>query len=271
MKGGVRTIAVLMLGLLISGCPDDGTRYFDSDGVTLAYSIQGQGPPLVLVHGFMGTGALHWELTGTAGMLAKHFQVILLDCRGHGKSGKPTAPEDYGLAMVEDVRRLLDHLEIDRTYLVGYSMGAWISLKFAATYPERVDALAVGGAGLRDGEEKNLVMAVNNALMSFVHEDYDVDASWACAEAFPALALAEEEVADLPSGMLLLSGGRDFNLEQVTRLAEARPDASLTVLPGHTHATTLFAPRFRRTLMAFFLSAQAQEASATRWVGSVER
>ena len=58
------------------------------------------------------------EALGTAG-----YRVIALDCRGHGQSGKPQDPGQYGLEMVRDVVRLLDHLNVERAHVVGYAMG----------------------------------------------------------------------------------------------------------------------------------------------------
>lgn len=247
--------ACILPALLLTGCLGTPPQYFDSAGKNLAYRVQGEGPPLILIHGFQGTGPVHWELPGTAGRLAQHFQVILLDCRGHGNSEKPTHPSQYGLDMVEDVRRLLDHLNIDHTYLAGYSMGGWISLKFAATYPDRVDALAVGGSGYRDFSEKQLGQVLNDLFVPLLHPGYDPRAFEACTDAFPEFQLTDKEVADLPQPMLALAGSGDFARAQAERLKEARPDVDLVIVNGNDHNSTLFAPQFQEELEAFFVQA----------------
>src|SRR5688572_14342508 len=82
---------------------------FDSAGVRLRYFDGGAGEPVVLLHGFTRTAAC-WTLSGVAGDLGRDHRVVALDCRGHGGSGKRTDPAAYGMAMAEDVVRLLDRL-----------------------------------------------------------------------------------------------------------------------------------------------------------------
>lgn len=122
-------------------------RYFDADGIRLHYTVEGQGEPVVLLHGFAVNADLNWRLTGITAALARHFQVITLDLRGHGLSDKPHDPGSYGAAMLHDVLRLLDHLKIGKAHLVGYSLGGFIALKMAAEYPQRLLTVAVLGAG----------------------------------------------------------------------------------------------------------------------------
>jgi pimeloyl-ACP methyl ester carboxylesterase len=96
---------------------------FDSNGVKIAYFVQGQGEPVVLIHGWLSSAGVNWALPGISGLLAKDHQVIALDVRGHGLSDKPTKEEAYGPELVEDIVRLLDHLKIKKAHIVGYSMG----------------------------------------------------------------------------------------------------------------------------------------------------
>ena len=102
---------------------------FDSAGVKIHYAIQGQGDPVILIHGLYSNGRMNWDAPGTTALLAKHFRVITLDCRGHGRSDKPEADDAYGTNMVEDVIRLMDHLKIKKARVGGYSMGGMISMK----------------------------------------------------------------------------------------------------------------------------------------------
>lgn len=122
-------------------------RFFDSKGVKIHYIVEGQGEPVLLIHGFAANIQLQWELPGVLKALAKDYQVIALDCRGHGRSGKPHDPELYGIEVVEDLVRLLDHLKIQKTHVVGYSMGAFITLKLITTHPDRLLSATLGGAG----------------------------------------------------------------------------------------------------------------------------
>jgi pimeloyl-ACP methyl ester carboxylesterase len=81
---------------------------------------------------------------GQVGPFSEQYRVIVPDLRGHGKTTAPADPADYGIARyAEDVRELLDHLEIRLCALVGCSFGGMIALQFATTYPERVAALVI--------------------------------------------------------------------------------------------------------------------------------
>ena len=122
-------------------------QLFDSSGVDLYYTVSGSGEPVVLLHGFAVQSDLNWRLPGVTRALARDFQVIALDLRGHGRSGKPYEPEQYGLEMAKDVVRLLDHLGIERAHVVGYSLGGFIALKLAMLHPERIISLSALGAG----------------------------------------------------------------------------------------------------------------------------
>lgn len=123
--------------------------HFDSGGVKIRYTVQGEGEPVILVHGFTASIESNWGAPGIIDELAKDFRVIALDARGHGKSGKPHDPQAYGVNMMEDVIRLMDHLGILRAHIAGYSMGGGITLQAVATYPDRFYSAILGGAGWR--------------------------------------------------------------------------------------------------------------------------
>jgi pimeloyl-ACP methyl ester carboxylesterase len=128
---------------------------FDSQGVPINYRVKGDGPPVVLIHGFAVSGEANWSMADISDKLARDFKVIIVDVRGHGRSGKPLEKEQYGIEMVSDVVRLLDHLNIERADLVGYSMGGLITLKCAIEHPTRVRSFCIGGAGwLRPDQEE---------------------------------------------------------------------------------------------------------------------
>jgi pimeloyl-ACP methyl ester carboxylesterase len=114
----VKSIAVLLLSsaLLIPGrlsAKDDSKHHtFDSKGVSIQYTVEGKGEPVVLIHGLCANAQFNWRAPGIIKALAKDYQVIALDARGHGGSGKPKEEEAYGIEMMEDIVRLLDHLNI---------------------------------------------------------------------------------------------------------------------------------------------------------------
>jgi pimeloyl-ACP methyl ester carboxylesterase len=145
---------VVAFGVLLLSCPalHAEDKYFDSNGVKIRYAVEGKGEPVLLIHGFTANIELQWTIPGVTRALAKKYQVIAFDNRGHGKSGKPHDVEKYGMEMVEDAVRLLDHLKIEKAHVVGYSMGAMLTSKLMVAHPERLLSATLGGAGaLREG------------------------------------------------------------------------------------------------------------------------
>ncbi len=124
--------------------------FFEHDGIRLFYSEEGAGEPVILLHGFAVNGDLNWRLTGVAPKLAERYRVIVLDQRGHGLSGKPRDPGAYGEELAKDVVRLMDHLDIDKAHVAGYSLGGYVALKLAVLYPERLLTISCLGAGWQD-------------------------------------------------------------------------------------------------------------------------
>src|SRR5437764_612909 len=121
------TQVILSLALLAASSvfADDGAKpqSFDSRGVKIHYTVEGQGAPVVLIHGLHSSADINWRVPGTIKTLAAHYRVIAFDVRGHGHSDKPDKDDAYGVEMAEDVVRLMDHLKIDKAHIVGYSMG----------------------------------------------------------------------------------------------------------------------------------------------------
>ena len=124
---------------------------FDSGGLTIAFDDIGprEGRPVVLVHGFTSNRNENWRRLGWYGAFErKRIRCVALDCRGHGESAKPHDPAMYSRAkMAGDIVALLDHLGVERADLLGYSMGARLSLAAALEHPKRFPLLILGGIG----------------------------------------------------------------------------------------------------------------------------
>lgn len=139
------SLLILTLAVATPVHAEDGV--FDSNGVKIRYVTVGTGDAIVLINGWMGDSSM-WgrDAAGNTRLKgAEGFRVIALDCRGHGKSDKPHDAAQYGAEMAEDVVRMLDHLKIQKAHLIGYSMGAYIAGKVAATHPDRVLSIVYGG------------------------------------------------------------------------------------------------------------------------------
>ena len=124
---------------------------FRNGPVEIAYLDEGEGEPIVLIHGFASTKEINWVTPGwVAALTAAGRRAIALDNRGHGASSKLYDPLDYDRAvMADDVRALLDHLGLARADVMGYSMGARIAANLTIARPDRVRAPASALRGRR--------------------------------------------------------------------------------------------------------------------------
>lgn len=120
-----------------------------SDGVRLGFERLGAGAPVLLVHGFGSSRAQNWKSTGWYGALTEAgYEVVAMDCRGHGQSDKPHDEASYGHArMAEDVIAVMDAAGLGAVHLVGYSMGGFIGIRLLAGFRVRVRSLSLGGVG----------------------------------------------------------------------------------------------------------------------------
>ncbi|MFW9800211.1 MAG: alpha/beta fold hydrolase [Candidatus Thorarchaeota archaeon] len=117
-----------------------------NEGVRIFYEVEGEGPQLVLLHGFGGSTE-SWRETGYVDSLSKDFHLIMVDARGHGASDKPTDPEEYRVrSMASDIVAVLDDLSIDKAHFLGYSMGGWIGFGILRFFSNRFHSVIIGGA-----------------------------------------------------------------------------------------------------------------------------
>jgi pimeloyl-ACP methyl ester carboxylesterase len=116
-------------------------------GLAIHYELDGSGPPLVLLHGGFSSSAF-WRIDGYVDGLRDDHQLVLIDIRGHGQSDKPHEPEAYwSSVLASDVLAVLDEIGLASASLCGFSLGANTALRVAASYPDRVDAIAAIGSG----------------------------------------------------------------------------------------------------------------------------
>lgn len=137
-----------------------------ADGVPLAYERHGEGPAIVLVHGFASSRLQNWKSTGWYdGLAAAGFSFVAMDCRGHGDSGKPHDEAAYSHdRMADDVIAVMDGAGLEQALVLGYSMGGFIGLRVLAAYPGRVTRLAIGGVGEHYLEDRLTNSHARNAL-----------------------------------------------------------------------------------------------------------
>jgi pimeloyl-ACP methyl ester carboxylesterase len=240
---------------------------FDSDGVRLHFELHGPegGHPIVLVHGFASDYQLNWVGTRWQETLTKAgHRVIGLDCRGHGSSDKPHDPEAYALeTMSADVRRLLDHLEIETANYLGYSMGGKIGVQALLDFPERLGRVVLGGAGW--GGAFRAAGAIAKALRGGPIESpvaktfFDFAAARPSndLEALAACILGPQPEPD-PAGLaaiknpvLVVVGDEDDIVTDVDRLIESIPTAKLVMVAGRNHMSAVPAGEFKKAALEF--------------------
>ena len=258
---------------------------FNSDGVEIFYTVRGQGESVVLVHGFTASGASNFVQPGVADGLASKYQVITIDNRGHGASGKPHDPAQYGEQMVEDVINLMDHLNIEKARIVGYSMGGLITQKLITLYPERVVQAVSGGFGWGSDQEggaldnistladslesgngigplivaltppgqpqptPEMLAQVNMMLMA----TNDPLALAAAVRSFGALAdVSRETLGANKIPLMYIVGENDPLKADVDRSRGVAGNAQYVVVPGSDHMTTFAQPLFLESIQKFF-------------------
>ena len=242
-------------------------RYFDAGGVRLRYVDAGAGPAVLLVHGFTGDIERSWVNTGLLADLSRDHRVVAFDMRGHGHSDKPHDPRAYE-EIALDVIRLLDHLRIEKTHVVGYSLGGIIIAKLLTTHPERFASAVLGGAAYRrsrsqradeanEAAAREVEAGIYRALIVStaatdepppgedairarsreIAGSNDVRAHAALMRARRALLVTDADFAAVRVPTLALVGAADPALPRVQAMRKVWPDLQVQVVPGTAHPT----------------------------------
>jgi pimeloyl-ACP methyl ester carboxylesterase len=249
---------------------------FQSGGLSLAYddivpagTLMGT---VVLVHGFATNRDENWRRLGwMASLERKGYRAVALDLRGHGESDKPHDPAAYGRdQMAGDVVGLIDHLELGRVDLLGYSMGAHLSLAVALDAPGRVNNLILGGVGERllTGEpisQTPMTMAealaaedpagitdpILRGFRQFAeNQGEDRMALAACSQGRGDAASAEN-LWSLAVPTLVVAGSLDELAGDPQALADAIPGAKAVTLPACDHFTAIPHALFKAAVFDF--------------------
>ncbi|RTL86525.1 alpha/beta fold hydrolase [Ancylobacter aquaticus] len=242
---------------------------FSHDGIDIAYLDEGEGEPIVLVHGFGSTKEINWVGPGWVSTLTgAGRRVIALDNRGHGASAKLYQPELYDpWLMARDVLALIDHLGLTRVDLMGYSMGGRISACATLTAPERVRTLILGGIGIHLIAGAGLPITIADALRAPSLDDVTdpmgrmfrafADQTKSDREALAACiigsrrTLSREEVARIAVPTLIAVGTRDEVAGAPGPLAELIPDARAIDIPDRDHMRAVGDKVFKEAVLAF--------------------
>lgn len=243
---------------------------FNSDGVDIAFSDEGEGPPVLLIHGFASNTNVNWRATGwIATLLAAGHRVIAIDNRGHGESEKLYDPLRYTAPdMAEDARRLLDHLDLGQADAMGYSMGARITAFLAINHPDRVRAAVLAGLaanmikGVGEVEETAQALEADTlyeiagarprAFRVFAEQTKsDRRALAACIRA-ARVAITPAALARIKCPVLVVAGDKDDIAGDVAPLVAAIPGAQGLTLANRNHMNAVGDMGYKQAVVGFF-------------------
>jgi len=242
---------------------------FSSDGVEIAYIDEGEGEPVLLVHGFASNTAVNWIDTGWVETLkGAGRRVVALDNRGHGLSQKLYDAAAYGApVMAEDARNLLRHLGIARADVMGYSMGARICAFLALRHPGLVRSAVFAGLGI------NMVRGLGGSgpIARALEAPSAADVASPTARTFRLFAeatgsdlralaacirssrekIAPEDLATLDLPVLVAVGGEDVIGGPAGPLAALIPGARALDIEGRDHMKAVGDKAFKAGVLAF--------------------
>jgi pimeloyl-ACP methyl ester carboxylesterase len=244
-------------------------KRFEHDGVEIAFRDEGQGEPIVLVHGFASNAEVNWVHPGWVATLSRAGRrVIALDNRGHGASGKLYDPAAYhGARMAEDIRALLDHLELGRADVMGYSMGARISAFFALAHAQRLRRAILGGLGIHlvhgVGLPESIAEALEAPSLADVHDPTgrmfrafaeqtksDLQALAACMRG-SRQTLTPGQLALIRAPVLVAVGTKDVVAGSPHELATLLPCGRALDIPGRDHMLAVGDRVFKQAVLRF--------------------
>jgi pimeloyl-ACP methyl ester carboxylesterase len=260
----------------------------DRNGVKIYYEVHGDGPTLLLTHGYSSTSAM-WQ--GQVAALSKHHKLVLWDMRGHGQSDYPDDPAAYSEALtVADIAALLDAVGAERAIVGGLSLGGYMSLAFYRTHPERVRALLIidTGPGFKkddaraawnkrahdtgdrfDREGLDVLKSLSRERSSVSHRDASGLARAARGMLTQRDARVIESLPHIKVPSLVVVGADDTPFLAASDYMAAKiPEAAKVVIPAAGHAVNIDQPQAFIDAVLPFLDGLPRGASPERLVRS---
>ncbi|MDB4957242.1 MAG: catD 3 [Myxococcales bacterium] len=238
----------------------------DVSGAHIYYAIYGQGDPVILLHGGLGNSD-HWSNQVPA--LADKFQVIVIDSRGHGRSTRAKGPISYDV-MASDVIAVMDHLQLERASMVGWSDGGEVALKLGIQYPDRVEKLFVFGSNYdvngskkRSGTPPQTFMAyaakckTDYLRMSKTPRAYDTLVDYLLPIWRNPMGFTKDQLKSIQAPTMVADGDHDevIVLDQVEEMSHLIPNGQFKVFTDASHFALWQVPaEFNKTLVEFLSS-----------------
>jgi pimeloyl-ACP methyl ester carboxylesterase len=242
---------------------------FHNGAVEIAYLDEGEGEPILLVHGFASTKNVNWVYPTWVSELKKNARrVVAFDNRGHGESAKLYDSSAYDIAtMASDIAALMDHLNIDRADIMGYSLGSRMAAVLARSQPQRFRSAIFGGIGIGliegGGPGENVVKAleadsldevtdpVGRTFRAFAEQTRsDRRALAACLRGSRRL-MTREEAAAIAVPVLIAVGTKDEIAGSADALGRIIPGSQVLDIPNRDHMRAVGDKVFKAGVLDF--------------------
>lgn len=242
---------------------------FKHGDIEIAYLDEGEGEPVLLVHGFASNKEVNWVQPGWVSALVRDGRrVIAADNRGHGASTKLHDVAAYGIDKIaDDLVALLDHLKIERADVIGYSMGGRIAGRLASAHPDRVRSAVIAGIGIRLTEQGFNSEKIAQALEApsadgitdkmalgfrlFAQQTKgDLKALAACMRNTER-TITREAAASIRVPVLVATGTKDDIAGSGPELAALIPGAKNLDIPGRDHMLAVGDRAFKDGVLEF--------------------
>lgn len=244
------------------------------NGAEIFFSEQGAGDGVILVHGFAASTQENWVKAGWVQMLARaNRRVVAIDLRGHGQSAKLRQPADYSLGlMAGDVLAVVEHLQIKKPDLIGFSLGARVVLELLKQRGDRFLLGVLCGVGdvllnpRMDRDPEAFAKAMEAPSVDAISDDMakrfrmfaeaqgqDLRALAACSRGLNASGAgwARETLAQIKNESLVIAGSSDELAGSPEALAACLANAKGKRIPGCGHMDCLTQPMFKAAVMDF--------------------
>ena len=221
------------------------------NGINLYYETYGTGKPLIFLH---GNGGSIRSSRAKIEYFKKYFKVIAIDSRGHGKSIDTTTKQLTYVQMANDIKVILDSLNIDSAFVQGQSDGGILGLLLAINFPGKISKLATYGANMFPGKK-----AIFDEIDNLVLDTLKATKNFNTKRLYSLLAyqpdITEKDLQKIKCPVLIMSGDRDvIRLEHSIKIFNNIANSNFFVMPGATHYGTIEKPELFNLVLLDFLN-----------------